>query len=376
MHILGNFVQQPEGFKAFIPAKFPPNGVTQLDSQAHKLLNDATFSLGKLDGITELLPDLSFFIFMYVRKEASHSSQIEGTQATMSDALKAESDIQINLPKDVDDILHYIDAMNFGLERLSQLPLSLRLLKEVHQVLLTNARTEHHVTPGEFRRSQNWIGGASPATAKFVPPPISNMMSALGDLEDFIHQGDHVEALIKAALIHAQFETIHPFVDGNGRTGRLLITFFLCQQNILKKPVLYLSEFFKKHRTLYFDMLDGYHTRGEVLPWIKFFLEGILAVSEEAIETSRKITVLREKDIEKVYTFGRNSNVALGLLKNLFKQPIVTVKKVEEFTGLARPNANKLVDKFVRAGILFQIDKVKEYGRTFSYRNYLDIFEK
>lgn len=372
---LGNFVKQPQGYKAFIPSHFPPKERLALDDQAIDLLSRATLAVGRLDGITQLLPDVDFFIFMYVRKEASLSSQIEGTQATMSDSIKAENNITLDLPGDVDDIQHYIKAMNFGLKKLSSLPLSVRLLREVHKVLLTDARSNHFVAPGELRKSQNWIGGGSPATARFVPPPHHLVPNALGDLELFLHQSDDVPLLVKTGWAHAQFETIHPFLDGNGRTGRLLIAFYLCQQGALQLPVLYISEYFKRHRESYFDFLEGYHNRGEVLPWIKFFLEGVAVVAEEAIETSRKVTILREKDMQTVYSMGRSGKMGIILLQNLFKLPIVTVKKVEEFTGLSRPNANKLVDRFVGEGILEQIDKKKEYGRSFVYKKYFELFK-
>ncbi len=371
---IGQYVQQNEGYRAFIPDRFPPNEPIKLDGQTIDLISKATLALGRLDGITQLLLDLDFFIFMYVRKEASLSSQIEGTRATMADAIKAEGEMTKGLPRDVDDIQHYVKAMNFGLKRLRSLPLSLRLLKEVHNVLLQDGRSDFPATPGGFRRSQNWIGGTLPDNARFVPPPVLNMMKALGDLESFLHVKNDLPVLIKTGLAHAQFETIHPFLDGNGRTGRLLITFYLCQQKALGKPVLYISEYFKKHRELYFDLLEAYHNKGDVLPWLKFFLGGVAAVSEEVTETSRKITVLREKDVNKVYSLGRSGRVGLTLLQNLFKLPIVTVAKVEEFTRLSRPNANKLVDKFVNIGILEQSDKTVEYGRSFVYKRYLNLF--
>lgn len=372
---LGKFVKQPQGYNAFMPGKFPPEEKLILDDQALELLSRATLSVGRLDGITQLLPDVDFFIFMYVRKEASLSSQIEGTRATMADSIKAENDIATDLPEDVDDIQHYIKAMNFGLKKLESFPLSMRLLRDVHKVLLTDGRSSHFAAPSEIRKSQNWIGGGSPATASFVPPPHHLVADALGDLEKFLHASDEIPSLIKTGWAHAQFETIHPFLDGNGRTGRLLVTFYLCQQGILQFPVLYISEYFKKNRQSYFDLLEGYHNRGEVLPWLKFFLEGVACVSEEAIETAKKITVLREKDMQTVYALGRSGKIGLLLLQSLFRLPIVTVKKVEEFTGLSRPNANKLVDRFVQARILEQIDKKKEYGRSFVYKKYFDLFK-
>src|SRR3989338_7687147 len=293
---LGKFVNQPTGYRAFIPEKFPPKEVIVFTPLTAKLDSKATLAVGKLDGITQLLPDLDFFIFMYVRKEAALSSEIEGTKATMIDAISAEADIKRDMPKDVDRILHYIKAMNFGLKRLERLPLSLRLTREVHKTLLEGTGDAPGKTPREFRKSQNWIGGGSPATARFVPPPSNELPRALDDFEKFFHAKDSLPPLIKTALMHAQFETIHPFLDGNGRTGRLLITFYLCQQSILERPVLYLSEYFKRYRDAYFDLMHNYHDKGEVLPWIDFFLEGIATVSEAAITTSKKINDLREED--------------------------------------------------------------------------------
>jgi len=372
--IVGSYLQQPQGYKAFIPAPFPPQEEFRSDSNTTKLLEKANLQLGKLDGITQTLPDLDFFIFMYVRKEATLSSEIEGTRATLIDSIKAELEITQDLPKDVDDILHYIQAMNFGLKRITNFPLSLRLIREVHSVLMTKARGSGFVYPGEFRTSQNWIGGTAPINARFVPPPPDVVQTALHDLELYLHNQDSLPTLIKTALIHAQFETIHPFVDGNGRTGRLLITFYLCQQGILEKPVLYLSEFFKRHRELYFELLENYHNKGEFIPWVNFFLEGMATVSTNAVIISKKINILRRQDIQKVQNFGRSPKAALSVLDKLYELPIVTVKKVQDWTGFSRPSATDLIDKLVKLDILFQRDKDITYGRIFEYKEYLKIF--
>lgn len=231
----------------------------------------ASLFVGKLDGVTQLLPDIDLFIFMYARKEAALSSEIEGTKATMSDAIRAEVEMTSDLPPDVNRILHYIKAMNEGLRRLESLPLSNRLIREVHKTLLEGTGDEPGKTPGEFRTSQNWIGGASPSTARFVPPPVEEMKRALSEWEKFLHAESDLTPLIKTALMHAQFETIHPFLDGNGRVGRLLITFYLCHQGILERPVLYISEFFKKHREAYFDLLEAYHNKGDLEALGQFF---------------------------------------------------------------------------------------------------------
>lgn len=372
---LGDFIQQPQGFKAFVPDKFPPIEGIVLSVLAEKMHTKASFMLGKLDGITQLLPDLDFFIFMYVRKEAALSSQIEGTKATMADAITAETGVTVDLPPDVSDILHYIEAMNFGLKHLETIPLSLRFIKDVHRVLLTKARIDHFADPGNFRTSQNWIGGGSPTTARFIPPPPFEIMRAMGDLEKFMRDENEISVLIRTALIHAQFETIHPFLDGNGRTGRLLITFYLCQQGLLERPVLYLSEYFKKNRESYFDLLEGYHNRGEVMPWIEFFLEGVANVAERAVKTSWEINKLREEDMLKVNSLGgKRVKTGLQLLRKLYTLPIINVRKVEQWTSLSRPSANALVNEFVRLGILEQQNKKVTYGRNFEYKKYLRLF--
>lgn len=372
---LGNFVQQPQGFKAFIPAKFPPSEKIPFTPLTEQLHARASFALGKLDGITQLLPDLDFFIFMYVRKEAALSSEIEGTQATMSDAIRAEVEITKDLPPDVDRILHYIKAMNQGLKRLESLPLSLRLIREVHKTLLEGTGDAPGKNPDEFRSSQNWIGGASPITARFVPPPVSEMHRALDNFEKFLHDKSEMPPLLKTALIHAQFESMHPFLDGNGRVGRLLITFYLCQQGILERPVLYLSEFFKKNRQTYFDLLEGYHNRGEIVSWVNFFFEGIASVAGQAIEVSKKINRIREEDMQKIQNLGGSrSRNGMVLLRRLFELPIMNVRKIEEWTGLSRPSANAIVKEFMKIGILEQRNRKTTYGRDFEYKRYLKIF--
>jgi Fic family protein len=375
MITIGKYIQQKAGYKAFIPEKFPPVELSLNEPKIVKLLANANLQLGKLDGLTKLLPDIDFFIFMYINKEAAYSSQVEGTRAKLTDALQAEVERTPDLPKDVDDILHYIKAMNEGLGRLDKLPLSLRLIKEVHATLLTKARSSTNPHPGEFRKSQNWIMGTNPADARFVPPPPEYVMEALGDLEKFFYSHEDLPILIKAGLIHSQFETIHPFLDGNGRTGRLLITFYLCQQKILERPVLYLSEHFKKHRDLYFSMLDEYR-KGNIISWLDFFLKGIVRVAEEATQTSNKVIELREKDLQRVSELGRASKNAIVLLKNLYRIPIINVRKIEEVADLSREAANQLVDRFVKLGILAPKDKGKKYGRLFVYKEYLNLFDE
>lgn len=371
---IGQNRKQPQGYSAFILDKFPPVNGFSVSSQILKKANKATLLLGKLDGITQLLPDVDFFLFMYIRKDASSSSQIEGTQATMINAIESESDTSDCLPADVSDILHYIHALNYGIERLKNFPLSLRTIKEIHGKLMNDGRKTHFADPGNFRTSQNWIGGTSISNALFVPPPVHEMTEALHDLENFIHLDDSLSPIIKAGIIHAQFETIHPFLDGNGRTGRLLITFYIGLQKMLERPVLFLSSYFKKHQEIYYQKINGYHY-GEVDQWLDFFLDGIIETALEAIETVKKITILRETDIKKVHSLGKTaSSSAVKILPQLFKLPIVNVAKIQEWTGFTRQGAQKIIDRFVDLEILEQKDKNKTYGRSFIYRRYTDIF--
>jgi Fic family protein len=371
---IGKYVNQEGNYNAFIPDKFPPKGLIYNEPKIIKLIADANLLLGKLDGLTKLIPDIDFFIFMYINKEAALSSQVEGTKANLTDALQAEVERTPDLPDDVDDILHYIKAMNTGLERLNSLPLSIRLIKEVHATLLTGARSSTSPQPGEFRNSQNWVMGTNLNDARFVPPPPQYVLAAMGELEKFFYSHKNIPILIKAALIHSQFETIHPFLDGNGRTGRLLITFYLCHQKVLERPVLYFSEHLKKHRNRYFLLLDDYR-KGNVSEWLKFFLEGVIQICEKAIETSNKIIDLRERNLQKTSRLGRASQNAMVLLKNLYKLPIVNVRKVEEATGLSREAANRLVKRFCEESILSQKDQNVKYGRLFIYKDYLSLFE-
>ncbi len=371
---IGKYIRQIEGYEAFIPEKFPPENLSFQGERLIQLLSTSSLLLGKLDGLTRLVPDIDFFIFMYIKKEAALSSQIEGTKARLTDALHAEIERTSELPPDVDDILHYIEAMNLGLSELKNIPLSLRLIKKIHQVLLTEARSTFFPYPGEFRKTQNWIMGTHPNNARFVPPPPDQVTLAMTDLEKFFYSYRNIPILIKIGLIHAQFETIHPFIDGNGRTGRLLITLCLCQEKILERPVLYLSEYLKKNRELYFSMLDEYR-KGNIFLWLEFFLEGVGKVAEEAIDTSNKIIELREKDQLKIMKLGKGAKNAITLLKNLYKLPIINVKKVEEFTGLSREGANRLVKKLVKLDLLVPKEKDKKYGRIFIYKEYLRLFE-
>ena len=372
---IGKLIQQPGGHKAFIPEKFPPDKKIIINTKTQQLHAKAVLMLGKLDGITQLLPDLDFFILMYIRKEAARSSEIEGTKATIVDVIKRESTLEYRFPLDVDRIVQYIQAMEYGLERLKTLPLSLRFIREIHKILLEDTADAPGKTPGQFRKSQNWIGGGSINTATFIPPPPSDLYRCLDDLEKFLYSENDYTPLIKAALIHAQFETIHPFLDGNGRTGRLLTTFYLCKLEMLERPVLYLSDYFLKNRGQYYNTLANYHSeKSDINSWLDFFLDGVAIISEEAINISKKINSLRINDLSKIQTLGRRVKKATIVLEKLYNLPIITVKKIEQWTGLSRPQANELTKKMVELEILKQVDKKIEYGRQFWYKNYLDLF--
>jgi Fic family protein len=374
---LGKNIDQREGFRAFIPHPFPPKEGFVWDSRLLKKTDQATRLLGKLDGITKLLPDADFFLLMYLRKDAASSSQIEGTHATMIDAIEAEARVNTNIPKDVDDILHYIKALNYGMKRMldDKFPLSMRFVRELHAKLMDQARATQFSDPGEFRKSQNWIDGTRPDNARFVPPPVEEMNRALKDLELFMHANDSTLTLIKAALIHAQFETVHPFLDGNGRTGRMLITFYLWKERFLEKPVLFLSSFFKKHQELYYEKLLGYQKHGMVDDWVDFFLEGVIEVANEAIEIVGKITALREEDMARVQKLGkRAAESAALLLPRLYGQPVINVALVQKWTGFTRAGAQTVINRFIEMGILSPKDKDKKYGQSYIYKKYTDIF--
>ncbi len=375
---IGDLRQQKEGFKAFIPGVFPPVEALKLDPVILKKNTEAARLLGKLDGITKLLPDADFFLLMYLRKDAASSSQIEGTMATMINAIEAGAHANADVPEDVDDILHYIQALNYGMRRVTQddFPISLRFIRELHEQLMHKARATHFSDPGEFRKTQNWIGGTRPDNARFVPPPVEEMRGALGDLEKFMHVDDQALVPVKAALIHAQFETIHPFLDGNGRTGRMLITFYLWKEGYLEKPVLFLSSYFKRNQKLYYEKLFGYHF-GNVSEWLGFFLDGVIEIAQEAIVTVSKITALREKNLMKIQMLGKRSSESAALvLPKLYAQPIVNVGLLQAWTGFSRVGAQTVINRFVKMGILTKKDGDKKYGQSYIYKRYVDIFSE
>ena len=373
---IGRYIEQPGGFKAFIPARFPPADEIKLSKNITTNHTEAIRLLGKLDGITELLPDKDWFLMMFIQKDASCSSQIEGTNATMMDVIEKQNvEPRIGLPEDVDDIIHYIDALNYGIKRAEELPLSLRFIRELHEKLMTKARFTQFSYPGSFRTSQNWIGGTRPDNARFVPPPVHEMNQALNNLERFIHADDDFLPLIKAGLLHSQFETIHPFTDGNGRTGRMLITMFLWYKKLLEMPILYLSSFFKKHQQLYYEKLNGYH-HGKVFEWIEFFLEGIIHTANSAITTCTGIAHLRERDMRKIQALGKTaSGSTLTILQNLYRMPIVGIADIVKWTGFSDPGSYKAINRLIDMEILKPIKQGDNvYRQKWIYADYINLF--
>ncbi len=371
---VGKLIKQPQGYTAFIPESFP--GKELLDFPKDLLGKAATAErlIGKLDGITHVLPDADFFISMYIIKDATSSAQIEGTRATMMDALKMNAGINTE-DTDADDILFYIKALNYGINRLKEFPFALRFIRELHKELMTGARSTHFSDPGEFRKSQNWIGGTTLQNAAFVPPPVEDMKYALTDLEKFIHDTSLMPVL-QAGILHAQFETIHPFLDGNGRTGRLLITLFLFERAILERPVLFLSSYFKKHQQLYYEKLNAYH-QNKKNEWLHFFLDGVIETANQSIDTSKKITVLRDQDMRKVQALGkREATSGVMFLQELFKNPIVSSSNVAGLMKFSRAGASKLIDRFTELNILQIFDESVKYGKTFIYKKYISIFNE
>ncbi len=372
----GRYVRVPAGYRAFIPAPLPPVPPPDLNAGLVRLLSEADRALGRLDGASELLPDADLFVYMYVRREAVLSSQIEGTQASLVDLLEFESErARARTPDDSAEVANYVRAMNHGLERLASLPVSLRLIREIHGVLLEGVRGAER-NPGEFRTSQNWIGapGSTLADASFVPPPPAEMGDALSDLERFIHDGSELPVLIKVALVHAQFETIHPFLDGNGRVGRLLITFLLCETGILKRPLLYLSHYLRRRRSEYYDRLQAVRDRGDWEGWLRFFLEGVRVVAAEATETARRLITLREEHRALVAgSLGRRADNGLRLLESLYPAPFLDIRDAQRRSGLSHARANSLVKAFADLGLLREITGRKR-DRFFIYDPYVALF--
>ncbi len=373
--ISGAIIKQPTGYKSFIPNDIN-HSFTWEEPTINTLLEKATLQVGALNSFSQFVPDIGLFIKMHVVKEATVSSRIEGTQTNIEEALVKQSEINPEKRNDWQEVNNYIKAIDYAIPRLEKLPLSSRLLKETHKILLDSVRGEHKL-PGEFRSSQNWIGGASINDAVFVPPPFHEIDRLMSDLENFIHSEEiAVPHLIKIALAHYQFETIHPFLDGNGRIGRLMITLYLIENKIIDKPILYLSDFFEKHKSLYYDNLTAARTTNNLSQWVKFFLEGINQTCEIAAKSLQQIMRLRQ-DCEgrRIITLGKKVPNAKKLLDYLYTQPIVTAQNVAEVLKISQVSAYKIIVDFMNAGILKETTGFKR-NRFFLFKEYLDIFHQ
>lgn len=365
--------RQAEGFRASVPLPFPVKGVFDVPQNIINKAGEAERFIGKLDGITQTLPNMEFFLRMYSLKDASSSAQIEGTRATMADAIEADAGID-GKETDASDILFYIKALHYGIRRIKEFPLSLRFIRELHGELMKGARATQFSDPGEFRRSQNYIGGTSPANASFVPPPVGDMKEALHDFEKFLYDETSALPVIQIAYAHAQFETIHPFLDGNGRTGRLLITLLLYKKGLLENPVLFLSSYFKKHQKTYYSKLGDYH-EGRVFDWLDFFLDGVIETAQSSIAVSKKIRMLRDRDMLKIQALAkRESESGVLVLSKLYENPIVTTKIIMEWTEFTRRGAQRLIDRFIALDILKAEDEEGTYDRKYTYAKYLAAF--
>lgn len=373
----GSYISQVGDYKAFVPKSLPPVPELAIDFDMQDLLSRADRALGRLDGSIQTLPNPDLFVFMYVRKEAVLSSQIEGTQSSLNDLLELEAEIlDPERPNDVDEVLSYVRAMSKGLELLDELPVSVRLFKQIHSELMKGVRGGNR-NPGELRTIQNWIGpeGRTVKDATFVPPPPRQVLDLLGDLEKFLNDdGQRLPVLIMIGLAHAQFETIHPFLDGNGRIGRLLISFLLYQREVLLKPVLYISYYFKRNRQEYYDRLQAVRDSGHWEEWIKFFLRGVWSASQEATETARKIVELRETHRTLITDeFGRVAGNGMKVLEHLYERPIINTQTIKTITGVSYPAANALLAKFTEHGILRE-STGRNRNRLFRYEDYIGLF--
>ncbi len=374
----GRYVRQPAGYSAFLPDDLPPAPPVQIEGRLQHVLSEADLALGRLDGSIQILPQPDLFILMYVRKEAVLSSQIEGTQSSLHDVLTAEAQmVDSKRPQDVDEVLNYIAAMRHGIEQLEELPVSVRLIREIHKRLMQGVRGQH-LRPGELRTSQNWIGprGRPLSEAMFIPPPPHEIAGALGALENFLHADDSLPVLIKIGLAHVQFETIHPFLDGNGRVERLLITFLLCEKGVLREPVLYLSHYFKRNRRRYYELLQATRDEGDWERWLEFFLQGVREVSEQAARTAQRILALREDHraviAENLGGAGGNGH---RVLEHLFLHPIISVNDVKNLIDVSYPAANTLVGRLINLGVLEEITG-RSRNRRFRYSPYVNLFHE
>jgi Fic family protein len=375
----GKFISQLSGYKSFIPTPLPPEPPIKYNDRFQFLLSEADRALARLDGLASVLPNPDLFIAMYTKKEALLSSQIEGTQASLEGVLAFEADWR---PKDdineIKEVVNYVKSMNYGIDRLrnNDFPMSLRLIKEIHKILLKGVRGTSR-RPGEFRRSQNWIGppGGTINDSIFIPPPHHQVDELMSDLEKFIHKKDNIPPLVKIGLIHAQFETIHPFLDGNGRIGRLLITFYLYWAGILNRPLLYLSYYLKKYRDKYYDHLMKIRLEGDWEEWLKFFLHGVVEISLEAASSAKEIIGLKDKLTNKLFTKNIGGTQAVRLLDMLFERPLISVSDIVMQLKISRQTATQLVNKFNEAGILNEVSGKKRY-RKYLFANYIKIIAR
>jgi Fic family protein len=366
-----------EEAQAFVPDPLPPNPSIDWRPELRSKFDQALLGLGRLDSISTFLPDISLFLYMYVRKEAVLSSMIEGTQSSLSDLLLFELDMEPGVPlDDVREVSNYAAALDYGLKRLAEgFPLSLRLIKQMHGVLLSKGRGASQ-TPGEFRRTQNWIGGTRPGNAAFVPPPATKVLECMGKLELFLHdQPEPTPALLKAALAHVQFETIHPFLDGNGRLGRLLITLLLCEQKMLREPMLYLSLYFKTHRQYYYELLNGIRLNGNWEAWLDFFAEAVIVTATQAVDTARQLIDLADEDRDRISGLGRAAASTLRVHRALLERPITASGWLVEKTGITPATVNKCLRHLERLGIVRELT-ARSRNRVFSYAGILEIMNQ
>ena len=370
----GQLKKMQSDYQCFVPHNLKDIKLN-IDSEINALVNKAYLLLGRLDGMAITLPDIDLFVSMYVQKEAVISSQIEGTQASFVDVLQKDKGKE--KIKDTEEIVNYIKATHYAFKRLNKMPLCMRLIRETHAVLLSNVRGEEKM-PGEFRRSQNWIGhaGSTLKDASFIPPAPDEMDICLGDLERYIHEDSTISNLIKIALIHYQFETIHPFLDGNGRMGRLLIILYLREQGLIEYPVLYLSYFFKKNRNRYYELLNNIRIKGEFEEWIKFFIDGICEISEDAITSIQKIVELKNTDMKKIRELsGSNISNLLLIYDYLLQHPFLEAEDIKNLVGVSKPTANKLLENLMTIEIVELVEDKKRY-RQYVYKKYVDILSE
>jgi len=378
--LTGEYIVQKYGdeeVRSFVPSPLPPSPALSIDSALREELDQALISLGRLDSVATLLPDIGLFLYMYVRKEAVLSSQIEGTKSSLSDLLLFELEEAPGVPiDDVIEVSNYVAAINHGLERLKEnFPLSNRLIREVHKILLSKGRGRDK-DPGEFRRSQNWIQGTRPGNALYVPPPLERVADTMGELEKFLHDiPEKTPVLIKGALMHVQFETIHPFLDGNGRIGRLLITLLLCYEGVLHHPLLYLSLYFKQHRSQYFDLLMKVRTEGDWEAWLRFFALGVREMAEGAVATARRLNDISNEDRQVIRDLGRKASSALRIHQVFQSRPIASIPFLSKKTKMSQPTVAAALEALQKAKIIREVTGRKR-KRLYAYKKYLDLMNQ